>query len=142
MQAESKRCSSRVGEATRRAVTCNRAVDPAFHQTLRRLVVRDDQFVKDVLSSDSANEIASSLEAKAHALVRIGALIAVDAAPQSYVPSVEAARDAGATDEEIAGTLVAAISVVGAPRVVSAAPKLGLALGYDIDAALEGDTEP
>ena len=116
-------------------------MDPDFHQTLRRLVVRDDEFLKNVLSNDSANETASSLGAKAHALVRIGALIAIDAAPQSYVPSVEAARYAGASDEEIAGTLVAAISVVGAPRVVSAAPKLGLALGYDIDAALEDDTE-
>jgi hypothetical protein len=27
--------------------------------------------------------------------------------------------------------------VAGAARVVSAAPKLGLALGYDLDAALE-----
>ena len=40
------------------------------------------------------------------------------------------------------GTLVAAIPIVGAPRVISAAPKLGLALGYDVDAALEGDLRP
>jgi hypothetical protein len=35
------------------------------------------------------------------------------------------------------GTLVAALPVAGAARVVSAAPKLSLALGYDIDEALE-----
>jgi hypothetical protein len=35
------------------------------------------------------------------------------------------------------GTLVGALPVAGAARVVSAAPKLSLALGYDIDEALE-----
>ena len=108
-----------------------------FQCMLRRLTIRDDRFIATVLTSDEANAAASCLDGKAHALVRLGALIAVDAAPQSYTACVEAARLAGATDEEIAGTLVATMSVVGLPRVVSAAPKLGLALGYDVDAALE-----
>jgi alkylhydroperoxidase/carboxymuconolactone decarboxylase family protein YurZ len=108
-----------------------------FQDTLRRLTIRDDRFIAAVLASDRASTEASALDCKAHALVRLGALIAIDAAPQSYAATVEAARLAGATDEEIAGTLVATLSVVGPPRVVSAAPKLGLALGYDLDAALE-----
>jgi 4-carboxymuconolactone decarboxylase len=108
-----------------------------FQDTLRRLTIRDDRFIASVLASDVASAEASGLDRKAHELVRLGALIAVDAAPQSYAASVEAARLAGATDEEIAGTLIATLSVVGTPRVVSAAPKLGLALGYDLDAALE-----
>lgn len=113
-----------------------------FDVTLRRLTVRDDDLVDSVLGSDSASVAASCLDAKTHALVRIGALIAQDAAPQSYASCVDDARRAGAGDEEIVGTLIAAMRVVGSPRVVSAAPKLGLALGYDVDAALEGHLEP
>jgi alkylhydroperoxidase/carboxymuconolactone decarboxylase family protein YurZ len=110
-----------------------------FEVTLRRLTVIDERFVDAVLGSERENVAASGLDAKAHALVRLGALIAIDAAPQSYSTSVDAARCAGATSEEIVGTLVAAIAIVGSPRVASAAPKLALALGYDLDAALEGD---
>ena len=33
--------------------------------------------------------------------------------------------------------LIGIVPVVGLPRVVAAAPKLALALGYDIDEALE-----
>jgi alkylhydroperoxidase/carboxymuconolactone decarboxylase family protein YurZ len=111
-------------------------MDP-FDVTLRRLTIRDQAFVERVQGDEAGNVAASGLDPKTHALVRIGALIALDAGPQSYSPCVEAARAHGATDEEIVGTLVAAVPIVGAPRVVSAAPKLGLALGYDLEAALE-----
>jgi alkylhydroperoxidase/carboxymuconolactone decarboxylase family protein YurZ len=109
----------------------------AFDVTLRRLTIKDRSFVDGVQSDEARNVLASGLDAKTHALVSIGALIALDAAPQSYSPFVEAARAHGATEEEIVGTLVAAVPLVGAPRVVSAAPKLGLALGYDLEGALE-----
>jgi alkylhydroperoxidase/carboxymuconolactone decarboxylase family protein YurZ len=69
--------------------------------------------------------------------VRIGVLATLDASAQSYVSCVEAARSHGATDEEIVGTLVAAMPVAGGAKVVSAAPRLALALGYDLEAALE-----
>ena len=49
----------------------------------------------------------------------------------------ERALAAVATADEIVGTLVAVMSLTGVPRTVSAAPKLGLALGYDVEAALE-----
>jgi len=35
------------------------------------------------------------------------------------------------------GSLIVLIPVVGVPRVVAAAPNLGLALGYDVGDALE-----
>jgi alkylhydroperoxidase/carboxymuconolactone decarboxylase family protein YurZ len=116
------------------------AVD-TFDETLRRLVVGDTRFLSE-LSVEAANTAASSLEPKTHALVQIAALTNLEAAPQSYTPCVEAARLAGASDEEIVGTLLAAIPIVGAPRVVSAARSLGLALGYDLDAALEAEDLP
>jgi hypothetical protein len=39
--------------------------------------------------------------------------------------------------DEIVGTLIAVIPIVGVARVVSAAPNLALALGYDVAEALE-----
>jgi hypothetical protein len=51
--------------------------------------------------------------------------------------AIEEARAHGASCDEIAGCLVAVLPTVGVARVVSAAPKVALALGYDVDAALE-----
>jgi len=105
--------------------------------TLRKLAIRDDTFIEKVLACEQTNENASALDAKQHALVRIAGLVALDAAPPSYMASVEAGLAAGLSREEIVGALVALMPVVGVARVVSAAPKLGLALGYDVAAALE-----
>lgn len=105
--------------------------------TLRKLAIRDDRFIEKVLACEQTNEGASALDARQHALVRIAGLIALDAAPPSYMASVEAGLAAGLSREEIVGTLVALMPVVGVARVVSAAPKLGLALGYDVAHALE-----
>ena len=66
---------------------------------------------------------------------------AVDAAPISYQSSVELALAAGATVDEIVGCLIAVAPIIGLARVVSAAPELALALGYDVEAALEGQEE-
>ena len=45
--------------------------------------------------------------------------------------------EAGASRDEMVGTLIAVIPIVGVARVVSAAPNLALALGYDVSEALE-----
>ena len=110
---------------------------PDHEETLLRLAIRDDAYVDEVLASKAANVAASHQDAKTHALVRLGALVCVDAATPSYLAAIDAARESGASDDEIVGTLVALITVVGVPRVVSAAPKLGLALGFDLTSALE-----
>jgi 4-carboxymuconolactone decarboxylase len=104
--------------------------------TLRKLSIRDDACV-DALLAESANVAASGLDGKTYALARIAALVAVDAATPSYMSSIERAHRCGATDDEIVGCLVAVLPVVGVARVVSAAPKLALALGFDVEAALE-----
>ena len=100
----------------------------AFQETLRKLSVRDDAFVGGLLSDEAAAK-ASHLDAKTEALVRIAALVAVDAAPPSYLEAIGAATRANATRDEIVGCLIAVLPAVGIARVVSAAPKVGLALG-------------
>ena len=111
-----------------------------YEETLRKLSVRDNSYVCLLLSDDYANEVASHLDGKTHALVRVAALAAVDAAPASYMEAIKAAGVCGASSDEIVGCLISILPAVGVARVVSAAPKVGLALGYDLDAALEART--
>jgi len=106
-------------------------------ETLRKLAIRDDAYIDGVLGDDRKNLDESGLDEKTHALVRIAGLIAIDAAPPSYMWTVESAFAFGATTEEIVGTLIAVMPAIGSGRVVSAAPKLSLALGYDVAAGLE-----
>ena len=69
--------------------------------------------------------------------MRIAATITVDAAPSSLQRAVAHALAAGVTPDEVVATLEAVTPVTGAARVVQCAPKVALALGYDVDAALE-----
>jgi 4-carboxymuconolactone decarboxylase len=107
-----------------------------YKATLRRLAVRDDRYIESLLAEAHASA-AAGIDPRAHALVRLGALIAVDAAPPCYMRAAQDALEAGATYEELVGTLIVVMPVVGVARVVSAAPNLALALGYDVGEALE-----
>jgi len=108
------------------------------HETkLTKLAIADDSYVQMVLTRESSNVAESQLDGKTHALVRLGALVAIGATSPGYMWSVESARRHGATDDEIVGCLIAALPAVGVANVVAAAPKLALALGYDVTAALE-----
>ncbi len=108
-----------------------------YKVTLRRLAIRDDRFIEGLLQADCANATLAGLDDRSHALARIAALVALDAAPPAYMNSVEAALKAGASYDEVVGVLVTVLPVVGVARVVSAAPNLGLAVGYDVGEALE-----
>jgi alkylhydroperoxidase/carboxymuconolactone decarboxylase family protein YurZ len=108
-----------------------------YKLTLRRLAVRDDGYIDALLSEEHANMTLAGIDARSHALARVAALIAMDAAPPSYMSAVQAGLNAGVSHEEIVGTLIAVLPVVGAARVVAAAPNLALALGYDVADAFE-----
>ena len=108
-----------------------------YKTTLRRLALRDDRYIESLLADERGSAARSRLDPGTHALARVGALIAMDAAPPSYMNAVEAAGDAGVTHEEIVGTLIAVLRVSGVTRVVSAAPNLALAIGYDVGDAFE-----
>jgi 4-carboxymuconolactone decarboxylase len=108
-----------------------------YKVTLRRLALRDDQYICALLAEEQASPVLSGLDLRSHALVRIASLIAIDAAPPSYMSAVSAGLDAGLSLDEVVGTLIAVIPIVGVARVVSAAPNLALALGYDVAEALE-----
>jgi alkylhydroperoxidase/carboxymuconolactone decarboxylase family protein YurZ len=107
-----------------------------YKQHLRRLAVHDEGFVGVLLGDENAPS-ACALDAKTAALARFAANIAVDAAASSIQHAVVLAIAAGATSAEIVATLGAVTPVTGAAQVVSSAPKVALALGYDVEAALE-----
>ena len=71
----------------------------------------------------------SGLSDETYMLVRIAALVAMDAAPVSYLVNVGTAMDAGVPLERLQGTLIAIAPVVGSARIVSAASKMARALG-------------
>jgi alkylhydroperoxidase/carboxymuconolactone decarboxylase family protein YurZ len=103
---------------------------------LRRLAVHDDA----LLGASAAEDCSfpdSAIDERTAAVVRIAAMIAVDAAPASFQRAVSHALAAGVSADEIVATLEAVTPVTGAARVVQCAPKVALALGYDVDAALE-----
>jgi len=108
-----------------------------YKDRLRKLAIRDEELVAAMLASEPTRE-ELALDAKTHALVCLSTTVAVDGGQASYQHAVECALAAGITTEEIVDTLFAVASLTGVPRAVSAAPKLGLALGYDVDSALEG----
>jgi 4-carboxymuconolactone decarboxylase len=111
-------------------------------EELRRLALHDEAFIESVLAVNLNTSLRDDDEAlrlspKTHALVRLAALLALGAAPVSYQWNVGAALDAGATTDEILGTMIAVAPISGIARVVQATPDVALPIGYDLDAAFE-----
>ena len=74
----------------------------------------------------------SGLDARSYALVKLAAIIALDAPPASYLWQVSNALDAGATPEDLLGVLIAIAPQIGGPKLVAAAPELMVALGLSL----------
>lgn len=77
------------------------------------------------------------LDARAFSLVKIAALIALDAPPASYAWQVRNAVEFGVSAEDMLGVLRAIAPLVGAPRAVAAAPEIMLALGLSLPGGRE-----
>jgi 4-carboxymuconolactone decarboxylase len=73
---------------------------------------------------------ASSLDGQTLMLVRIAALVAVDAPPASYLLNLGVAGEVGVGPEELRGVLAAVAPIVGTPRVASATGNVARALGF------------
>jgi len=115
-----------------------------FQEILRRLTIIDEGFVEDQagLGVDPAG--LSALDAKTTALLRLAVSVATGSSAVCLEWSTTRALAAGAGEDEIAEVLLAIAPVAGLGRIVSAAPGVATALGYDIDAALleESDSRP
>ena len=89
--------------------------------------------VLDLLARMTADSIeATSLDAETLMLVRLAALIAVDAPPASYLLNLGMASELGVDEQAAQNVLAAVAPIVGTARVVSAAGKMVRALGLAI----------
>lgn len=116
----------------------------ARHQdALRRLALNDEDFVADIMTRysgvanvalDASREI---IDDRTRRLVDLAALIAVGSGPAGIDAAVSAAFGAGASTDDIVEVLLCIAPAVGSGRVVSCAPHVAAAIGYDMDADLE-----
>jgi 4-carboxymuconolactone decarboxylase len=95
-----------------------------------------DSPILDLLSGMNLAGIeASSLDPQSLMLVRLAALVAVDAPPVSYMLNLQMAGDLSVDAEQVEGMLAAIAPIVGSARVASAAGKMVRALGLELSLA-------
>jgi alkylhydroperoxidase/carboxymuconolactone decarboxylase family protein YurZ len=112
-----------------------------FRETLRRLTMIDEGFVKNEAGLALGSAATSALDVKTATLLQVGASVTIGSSPVCLQWSVTRAMAAGATEDEIADVLLAIAPVAGLGRVAAAAPDVAIALGYDVAAALEDPDE-
>ena len=105
-----------------------------YRGRLRRLAVSDSPAAD---KAAAAGVESLNLSPKTLALARFAALVAIGASEPSFGELADAAVGAGASPDEIVDVLIGVRTVVGGPRIVAAAPKVALALGYDLDDEVE-----
>ena len=108
------------------------AIDDATKDVFSGLAQGDADVLGQALDLREAAQERSGLDPRTFGLVKIAALVALEAPPASYLWQVPNALDAGATPQDILGVLRAIAPQVGGPRVVSAAPELMVALGLSL----------
>jgi 4-carboxymuconolactone decarboxylase len=101
-------------------------------EVLAALTLGDPDLLAAGLEVRAEWKARSGLDGRSYALVKLAALIALDAPPASYLWQVSNALEAGATPEDLIGVLIAIAPQVGGPRLVAAAPELMVALGLSL----------
>ena len=92
--------------------------------------------VLDLLAGMTAASIeASSLDPQTLMLVRIAALVAVDAPPVSYAFNLEVAEDLEIDPEQVRGVLAAVAPIVGTARIASATSEIMRAFELELEVA-------
>lgn len=94
------------------------AVAPKTHETLAGLSAGNLEVLEAAVGLREHNREGSGLDARTFALVKIAALIALDAPPASYAWQIANALEEGASAEDFIGVLRAVAPQVGGPRVL------------------------
>jgi alkylhydroperoxidase/carboxymuconolactone decarboxylase family protein YurZ len=102
-------------------------------ETLAAVSAGDLKVLESAIGLRELNREGSGLDGRTFALVKIAALIALDAPPASYGWQIANALEEGVSPEEILGVLRAIAPQVGGPKVVAAAPEIMLALGLPLE---------
>jgi hypothetical protein len=102
----------------------------------------NDAPVLDLLARMTADSFAASnLDAETLMLVRVAALVAVDAAPVSYALNLEVGGELGLDVESLRGVLTAIAPIVGTARIAAATGNIARALAAEIEVAELEDEE-
>ena len=88
------------------------------------------------MTEDSVALSTASLDPDEIMLVRIAALVAVDAPAASYLVNLEAAMEVGIDAEVLRGVLAAIAPIVGTARIASATTNLVEALAVELETAM------
>ena len=113
------------------------AVAEETQQKLAGISAGEMQFIETAVGLRETALDMTGLDPTTFALVKIAALIAMDAPPASYAWQVTNALAEGATPDDIVGVLLAVAPQVGGPRVIAAAPEIMLALGLSLPEGAE-----
>ena len=106
---------------------------PSKEEVVKGLSTHDMGIIGALFETQLENIEDSGLDPKTHSLVRIAALISIDAPPASYMWQIGIALDSGVTPEEILGVMIALQPTIGMARIVASAPEIALALGIDLE---------
>ena len=98
----------------------------------------DNPVLDALLEINAVSVERTQLDPASLILVRLAALIAVDAPVSSYLAHIGPAAELGVTLDQAQDVLVAVAPIVGTPRTASAAAKIAEALGLAIDLAESG----
>jgi hypothetical protein len=116
---------------------CRREWRRAIDEVLRRLAIGDQGLLAGLSDPDADGPRIRRLDDRTESLCRIAALVALDAPQSFYGAAIDAATRAGLEVDDVVAVLPVIAGPVGLVRITSAAPKIALATGYDVDAALE-----
>jgi alkylhydroperoxidase/carboxymuconolactone decarboxylase family protein YurZ len=113
------------------------AVAQDTQEKLAGISAGDVQFIEGAVGLREAALEVTGLDRATFALVKIAALIALDAPPASYAWQIANALEEDVTPEDIVGVLFAVAPQVGGPRAIAAAAEITLALGLSLPAEAE-----
>jgi alkylhydroperoxidase/carboxymuconolactone decarboxylase family protein YurZ len=103
-------------------------------------MAKGDAPVLEALADINATSLErTELDPKSLLLVRLAALVAVDAPVSSYLFHIGPAAEVGVTLDQAQDVLVAVAPIAGTARTMSAATKIVEALGLAIQLAAESD---
>ena len=100
-------------------------------RTTLQALATSDNMIEDLLNMQESNIESSGLDPHTWSLVKLAALVSIDAAPASYIWHITTAQENGVTPQEMVGVLVALAPTVGLARIVAAAPEIAIGLGLE-----------
>jgi len=108
-----------------------------YQDILRRMVVNDRRLMTNQLWRDRGPSEPFGLDGRCHAIARLGALAAHGGSVQTFRWVIGDALAVGMTEDDIVGIILAIAPIIGFAQVANIAPKVALALDFDLETALE-----